>query len=76
MHITVEVHSFKSKTTATFGRQSSATNSSPCVVVVVCYRPVVLRRWFGPQLTHERLEISKNSSTLQFEGALKGMINC
>lgn len=44
--------------------------------MVVCYRPVVLRRWFGPQLTHERLEISKNSSTLQFEGALKGIINC
>ena len=38
--------------------------------------PVVLRSWFEPQLTHERLEISKNSSPLQSEGDLKGMRNC
>lgn len=36
----------------------------------------MLRRWFGPHLTHDRLEISKNSSAPQSEGVLKGILNC
>lgn len=38
-------------------------------------RPVVLRRRFGPHLTHDKLEISKNSSAPQSDGVLKGMVN-
>lgn len=39
-------------------------------------RPVELWRWFEPHLEQDKLDMSKNSSTPQSEGALNGMINC
>lgn len=50
------------------------------LIVGVCVsyqrRPVLLRCWFEPQSTHDKLEISKNPSVLQCEGSWNGIVNC